>query len=116
MPMPEFIQNVEAGLQRLQSGGWLTPATVEGITDDDFANLSPPQRKELYEAVDRFRAIASAPDGGASQEPVARAAMNTIATILQPYLTAESRKACVTLRIKPFRTIPDKSRALRSDR
>jgi hypothetical protein len=92
--MPDFVQNVETGLHRLSSGGWLTPATVAGITDDDFVNLSPPRRKELYAAVDRFRAVVTAPDGGASQEAAARAALGAIATVLQPYLTRESRKVC----------------------
>jgi len=92
VPLPEFIQHVEAGLQQLPSGNWLTPATVDGLTENDFVTLPPGQRRELYRAVEQFRTSASAPDGGASQATAARAALDTIATILRPYLTPESRR------------------------
>ena len=89
MSMPEFISNVEHGAKQ---PGWLTPATVADLSDGDFVTLSPGQRKELRRAVERFQAIAgSGSRPTPAEEAGARAALDTILDLLQPYLTPESR-------------------------
>ena len=88
MAMPDFIENVERGAAQPD---WLSPATVAGLTDSDFVTMHPRVRAQLFQAVERFRAIAASGSPGPEQVAEARAALDTIRTILRPYLTPESQ-------------------------
>lgn len=91
MPL-DFIDYVEQGVNRLGSGGWLTPATVHGLTEADFVTMPLAQRQELFRGAAEFAAVArAAPNGDAAQEAVARAALTRIWELLRPYRTRESR-------------------------
>jgi hypothetical protein len=85
MPL-DFIDHVASGIGHLDSGDWLTPTTVHGITDIDFVTLRSAPRRELFRRVEQFRSIAlAAPNVDPARTADARAALTAIWEILLPY-------------------------------
>ena len=87
----DFITSVETGIAHLNSGDWLIPTTVHGLTDADFVTFRRAQREELFRCVEQFRTIAESPVRDAAQETGARGALERIWALLRPYRTPESR-------------------------
>lgn len=96
MPL-DFIHYVESALGRLEAGGWLNVAAVQGLTDIDFVTLPPARREELFRRVEQFRDVARLPQPDAGQRAVAREALTRIGELLHPYRTPESRRVLDTL-------------------
>jgi hypothetical protein len=69
---------------------WLTPSSVDGFSDDDFAELGADRQRELMEAVRDFEAVAQqvppAQPATDAQYQAAIAALTRILRILEPYL------------------------------
>jgi hypothetical protein len=83
---------LDAGaVERMLRGAmmWLTPRSVEGFNEDDFAFLEEEQRATLRENVERFRTVASQVPAKkpATPEQVeqGQAAFGEILRILQPH-------------------------------
>jgi hypothetical protein len=104
MAMPEFLDNIQNAAKNPTS--WLTPATVADLSESDFHTMRPKQREKLFQAVERFRTIASTASPTPEQVAEARAAFDLILDIVQPYLTPESEKIRKTI-AKAWRTERD---------
>ena len=91
MPL-NFVWNVESGMSHLGSDDWLTPASVDGLTDADFVTLPTVQRRELFRCANEFRVIADAtPHVDVAQKQAAEAALKKVWELLRPYRTKESK-------------------------
>jgi hypothetical protein len=88
MAMPEFLDNIRNAAKN--PTGWLSPATVADLLEIDFHTMRPEQREKLFQAVERFKAIAEIASPAPEQVAEARAAFDAILDIVQPYLTPES--------------------------
>jgi len=95
MAMPEFLDNIQNALKN--PTGWLSPSTVADLSESDFHTLKPKQREKLFQAVERFRTIAATASPTPEQVAEARAALDTIRDIAQPYLTPESKQIRETI-------------------
>ncbi len=95
MAMPEFINHVQNAAKN--PTGWLNPTAVADLLESDFHTMRPGQRERLFQAVERFRAIAETASPHPEQVIEARAAFDLILEILQPYLTPESEKIRETI-------------------
>ena len=111
MALPEFLESVRIGASFLSpevwadsadpsteklarslqlADIWLTPAVVKGYSETDFVSLPSEARERLREAVNEFRAAATAVDpvGPATREQVDRAFPHflTILEVVRPYI------------------------------
>jgi hypothetical protein len=95
MAMPEFLDNIQNAVKN--PTGWLSPATVADLSESDFHTIRPALREKLFQAVERFRVIAETASPTPEQVAEARAAIDAIRAIVQPYLTPESEQIRETI-------------------